>query len=186
MAPLLLALALLAQTQTDSDRAYVTQMAYARLDRAHAIAADPEILKAIAARNAAGETLDAIRTKDAAWVKDRTLPLRKELVQNACARRLRELVAADKLIVEGLVMDAQGALVCSTAETSDYWQGDEAKWQRTAQSKGGSFVDEPALDASTGVYAVQLSVLVKDRATTLGAVTLTLRLRAPAAAKTKP
>jgi hypothetical protein len=174
---LLLALIFLAQSQSESDRAYVTQMAYARLDRAKAVAADPEIRKAIAARNAVGESLDAVHAKDAAWIKDRAYPLRKELTQNACARRLRELVAADELIVEALVMDAQGALVCSTAETSDYWQGDEPKWQRTSQSKGGSFVDEPARDASAGVYAVQLSVLVKDRETRLGAVTLTLRLR---------
>ena len=76
-------------------------------------------------------------------------------------------------------MDAQGALVCATVETSDYWQGDEPKWQRV-QAKSPGFVDEPALDPSTGVYAVQLSVPVKDREAKVGALTLTLRLPKPA------
>lgn len=171
---LLLACVLFAQTPGDG-RTYATQMAYARLDRARSIAADPQIVRTVHAKNALGETMDAVRAKDAAWVRDSTYPLRKELTQNACARRLRELVAVDALIVEALVMDAQGSLVCSTTEASDYWQGDEPKWQRTVQAKAG-FVDEPALDSSTGVYAVQLSVLVKDGETRLGAVTLTLRL----------
>jgi hypothetical protein len=74
-------------------------------------------------------------------------------------------------------MDDRGALVCSTVETSDYWQGDELKWVRTFQQGREAFVDEPALDASTGFYAVQLSVPMIEASRRVGAVTFTLKLR---------
>jgi hypothetical protein len=38
-------------------------------------------------------------------------------------------------------------------------------------------VDEPALDASTGVYAIQVSVPIAEGSRRVGAVTLTLKLR---------
>jgi hypothetical protein len=74
-------------------------------------------------------------------------------------------------------MDDRGALVCSTVETSDYWQGDELKWIRTFQQGRDVFVEEPALDASTGVYAVQLSVPMTEGDKRVGAVTFTLKVR---------
>ena len=88
--------------------------------------------------------------------------------------RLRESVMP---VIEAFAMDDRGALVCSTVETSDYWQGDEMKWVRTFQQGREVFVDEPALDASAGVYAVQLSVPMTDGTRRVGAVTFTLKLR---------
>jgi hypothetical protein len=41
----------------------------------------------------------------------------------------------------------------------------------------GVFIDEPAMDASTGVFAVQLSRLVRDaHGKKVGALTLTLKI----------
>jgi hypothetical protein len=98
-------------------------------------------------------------------------------VGRPCSIRIRKLLADDPHVVEALVMDNRGALVCATVEASDYWQGDEAKWQRTYQDGKEVFVDSPALDPSTGVYAVQLSVLIAEGSSRLGAVTLTLKIR---------
>ena len=88
----------------------------------------------------------------------RNYPLRQQVVGRPCSIKVRKLVADDPNVVEALVMDDRGALVCATVESSDYWQGDEPKWQRTYQDGQEVFVDAPALDTSTGVYAVQLSV----------------------------
>lgn len=167
----------LAQSQDAAFLAQVRQLAYVRVSTAQTVAADPEIIRAVLAKNASGETLEAIHAKDARWVADRHFPLRAELTSGACARRLRELTVTDTQIVEAMVMDRRGALVCATVETSDYWQGDEAKWQKTFDAGSPSFVDEPSLDASTGMYAVQLSVLVKDGEKKVGALTFTLKLR---------
>ena len=74
-------------------------------------------------------------------------------------------------------MDERGASVCLSRETSDYWQGDEAKWRKTFVEGRDPFVDEPALDASSATYAVQLSVPVTEGTRRIGAVTLTLKVR---------
>jgi hypothetical protein len=149
---------------------------------ARTIARDAAVRGAVAAQNLKGETADQIKRKDAAWVANPRDPMRQAVVQAPCSARLRELVKDDALVVEAFVMDAQGAVVCSVAETSDYWQGDEPKWQRTFVEGREAFVDEPALDASTGAYALQLSVPLAEETKRIGAVTLTLKVhRSPAA-----
>jgi hypothetical protein len=79
---------LLAQTSADPGAVKARETAYARVAIADAIAADAELLRAIKAKNQAGET-------------------------------------------DADLMDAKGALVCASRETSDYWQGDEAKCAKT-------------------------------------------------------
>jgi hypothetical protein len=157
--------------------ARVKQTAYARGPRVTAIAADSVVRDAVAASNAVRETPEQVRRRDASWMANRTDPLRQAIVQAPCSARLRELVKDDPTIVEAFVMNDRGTLVCSVAETSDYWQGDEPKWQRTFVDGVDPFVDEPAFDASTGKYAIQISVPVASAARRIGAVTLTLKLK---------
>lgn len=167
---------LLAQARSSS-ALQARETAYARMPLADKIAGDPELLKAIAAKNHAVESPVDIRRIDGAWIHNPQYPLRKTLTSGPCADRMRKLVADDKLVVEAFLMDERGGLVCSTVETSDYWQGDEAKWQKTYRDGAQVFIDEPALDASTGAFAVQLSRLVTDaRGGKLGALTLTLKI----------
>ena len=134
---------------------------------AQKIAADPQIVAAVVAKNLVPESADQIHPHFA---------LRKQLVGNDCARRLRELAGPDSFIVEALLMDHNGALVCSTVETEDYWQGDEAKWAKTYADGGKVFLDEPTLDVNTDTYGIQLSVLVSQGDQKIGALTLTLKL----------
>ena len=166
----------LAQVSADPGALKARETAYARINLADKVTADADLVRAIKAKNAAGETDADIQKKDREWQANPRHPLRKELVQNACAARLTLLVKEDPIVVEAFLMDAKGALVCATHETSDYWQGDEAKWQKTFRDGKKVFVDDPALDASTGTYAVQLSALVSDAGAKIGALTLTLKV----------
>ncbi len=162
--------------------AAVKQMAHARVKLAEQVAADSEIRRAVAAKNAERESRQAIERKDQEWASSPAYPLRKALTSSPCAQRLRQLTAADPLVVEAILMDEQGANVCVSRETSDYWQGDEDKWRRPFVEGRAAFVDEPAFDASSATYAVQLSVPVADGARRIGALTLTLKVRKDAAA----
>jgi hypothetical protein len=153
------------------------ETAYERLRRAEAVARDPDVRRAVADSNTRAESLAEIQRKDAQWTSDPKYPLRQQIVGRPCSIKVRKLLAGDPAVVEALVMDDRGALVCATVETSDYWQGDEAKWQKTFKEGRESFVDAPALDASTGVYAVQISVPITEGAGRTGAVTLTLKLK---------
>ena len=164
--------ALLAQGATA-----VKQMAHARVKLAEQIAADPEIRKALAAKNAEGESQQTIEARDREWTQNPAAPRRKALTGSRCAVRLRELIAADPLVVEAILMDEHGANVCVSRETSDYWQGDEDKWKKPFLEGRAAFVDEPALDASSATYAVQLSVPLLEGRKRIGALTLTLKVR---------
>jgi len=152
------------------------ETAYARMPLVDRIAGDAEILKAVVAKNLVLESPGDIRRIDGDWRNNLRYPLRKSLTSGACADRLRKLVQDDKLVVEAFLMDERGGLVCGTVETSDYWQGDEPKWQKTYRDGAQVFVDEPALDPSTGAFAVQLSRMVSERSRKVGAVTLTLKI----------
>jgi hypothetical protein len=160
----------------------VKQMAHARVKLAEQIAADPEIRKAVAAKNAEGESQQTIEARDREWTQNPAAARRKALTGSRCAARLRELIAADALVVEGIVMDERGANVCVSRETSDYFQGDEDKWKKPYLEGRPAYVDEPAFDASSATYAVQLSVPVSDAGKRIGALTLTLKVRKDATA----
>ena len=152
------------------------ETAFARVPLADRIGGDPDLVKAIVAKNTAVESPADIRRLDEDWQGNPASPLRKSLTSGPCAERLRKLIQDDKLVVEAFLMDERGGLVCSTVVTSDYWQGDEAKWQKTYRDGAAIFVDEPALDASTGAFAVQMSRLVSDHGGKVGALTMTLKI----------
>ena len=112
------------------------------------IARDTAIHAAVVASNGVAESADEIKRRDAAWIANRRDPLRQVIVKAPCSDRVRELVKDDPLVVEAFVMNDRGTLVCSIAETSDYMQGDEPKWQKTFLEGKEAFVEEPAFDAS--------------------------------------
>jgi hypothetical protein len=166
--------ALLAQAQTP---AAVKQMAHARVKLAEQMAADPQLRKAVAAKNAERESDATREARDRDWTHNKASSLRKDLTSSPCAQRLREMIAADPLVVEAILMDERGSNVCVSRETSDYWQGDEDKWKKPFLEGRPAFVDEPAFDQSSATYAVQLSVPVSEGGRRIGALTLTLKVR---------
>jgi hypothetical protein len=160
--------------QTDAN---VRQAALARVSKARAMAAHPEIVGAVAAKNAQSETAQEIQARDRSWSQNPKDPLRAALTRSPCGERLRSLVADDPTIVEVILTDAHGANVCVSRETSDYWQGDEAKWEKPFKDGVDPFVDAPAFDASTGTFAIQMSVPVHQQGQRVGALTLTLKVQ---------
>jgi len=154
----------------------IKDTAYAHAARAQAIARDSSIHAAVSASNASVESPDLVRRRDALWIANLHDPLRQAIVQAPCSAKVREMVKDDPLVVEAFVMNDRGTLVCSLAETSDYWQGDESKWQGTFVGGKDPLVEEPAFDPSSGNYAIQVSVPIAEAGTRIGAVTLTLKL----------
>ncbi len=153
--------------------ARLRETAYARVGLAQTIARTPEVVAFVVAKNAQAEPMERVRYHDQRWADS---PLRKALTQDSCASALKSLTASDPAVVEVLLMDDQGALVCASAETSDYYQGDEAKWQKTFQEGLDPFIDTPSVDASTGKYSIQVSVPVTAGGRRIGALTLTVKL----------
>src|SRR3546814_10661759 len=74
-------------------------------------------------------------------------------------------------------MDDKGLNVGQSDVTSDYWQGDEAKWQKTySVGPNAIFVDKVDQDESTQKFQTQVSMSVVDPASgkAIGAVTVGL------------
>lgn len=65
-------------------------------------------------------------------------------------------------IAEVMLTDQQGRNVAISELTSDFWQGDEAKFQRLYQSELDYVFDEVSFDASTQRFLVHLSIPIKD------------------------
>lgn len=161
--------------------ARVRQTAYARMELATGVAHDAAIVGFVQAKNDSKESAAEVQKRDTRWQAGGEAELRKAMTTGPCADRLRALTKGDPFVLEAFLMDAQGALVCATHETSDYWQGDEAKWQKPVKEGLEAFVDEPAFDDSTQSYALQLSVPVLKAGARIGALTFTLKVPRPSA-----
>ncbi|MBZ8134183.1 hypothetical protein [Afifella sp. IM 167] len=83
------------------------------------------------------------------------------------------------LFVEIFVMDDKGLNVGQSSITSDFWQGDEAKFQKTfPQGPEAIFIDEPEWDENLKIWRAQVNKTLAeaDQNTSLGAVTVEVNL----------
>jgi hypothetical protein len=145
-----------------------------------AIVADPAIVAAIKAQNAAHAGLSQadIDAMDKAWMAEvaaASRPTIDPVMTNAVSDLLRARQAeAGGLFTEIFVMDNLGLNVAASDVTSDYWQGDEAKWQDTfLKGAGAIHISEVEFDESSQSYQAQLSVAITDPETgaVIGAAT---------------
>lgn len=105
-----------------------------------------------------------------------------DVLGNPAASMMRDRVdATDGAITEALLMDARGLNVAATRETSDYWQGDEAKYTETfLAGPGAVHYGEIGLDESTQQVQGQVSMTIVDSETgeAVGALTIGINLTA--------
>ena len=125
---------------------------------------DPVIVKAVKDENAKKKTLDAIKAQDKKWIETPGVAdYMKAIMESECGKQLRKLMKDLKFVDEIFVMDNQGANVAMTDKTSDYWQGDEAKFTECfKKGKGAVYISDVQFDESTQSYVVQASIPVKE------------------------
>ena len=143
---------------------------------------DPTLVAAVRAQNLAHARIgqDRIDALDLQWraeAKENGGPLVNDLMSRPVSITLRDKqVATAGFINEIFVMDNLGLNVAQSAVTSDYWQGDEGKWQKSygdGTGEGAVHISDVEFDESTGVFQSQVSIPVKDLETgkLLGAMT---------------
>ncbi len=139
------------------------------------------IVAAINAQNAQTAGFDQARIDelDTAWraeVGRSDTPTITPVLNNSASEYLRQQVAnAGGTITEVFIMDAHGLNVAASNITSDYWQGDEDKFQKTyGVGPGASHLGEIEFDESTQSYQGQISITIVDPATgqPIGAMTV--------------
>jgi hypothetical protein len=137
------------------------------------IGKDSLIIDAVKAQNAKRMSLDSIKQTDERWKSTAGIAdFMTDLMESKCGLHLRSMQDSNPSYVEIFVMDNQGANVCQSDKTSDYWQGDEAKFKNSYNGgKGAVFVDDVEFDDSTQAYITQVSVPVIDGEKVIGAIT---------------
>jgi len=118
-------------------------------------------IQAIQEQNRQNQSLDNIKVIDEEW-KNGTSPLIEELQNSKAGKYLKNIIIQQADVYnEAFLTDAQGANVAAYPTTSDYWQGDEAKFTDAfAEGKGQTYIGGVEFDDSTQTNAVQISVPV--------------------------
>ena len=171
-----------AGAQTDIRTAAVADYVNANI---RSLLQEPAIVNAILAQNAAHAGLGQaeIDDLDARWrteLSSAQRPMIEAQLSNPLSLYLKgRQRAAEGLITELFVMDNRGLNVGQSDITSDYWQGDEAKWQKSV-GEGLLYIEEAGRDDSTQLMQSQASLPIRDPQTgaVIGALTVGINLDA--------
>ncbi len=146
---------------------------------------DPKMIANIKAQNTKNDDLtqDEIQGLDKQW-RDEQRASHQPLIDKVLASPLSEFLKEMKSDNEGLfseifVMDNKGLNVGQSDITSDYWQGDEAKWQQTyLAGPEGLLIGDREFDESANKFLIQVSISVVDPDTqeAIGAATIGVSL----------
>ncbi len=137
------------------------------------------IINAVKAQNAKNASLgqaeiDKLDKKWRAEVGAGSKPMIDEVLSNALSGFLKNQQAASNgLYTEIFVMDNKGLNVGQSEVTSDYWQGDEAKWKKTfLAGTNAVHIGKVKKDESTQKFQSQLSLPIVDGGKNIGAITI--------------
>jgi len=152
-------------------------------DEAKSWISNPAVIAAVKAQNAkhAGLSQADIDSMDKQW-RAETEASSQPMIDEVLGRDISSFLkgqedASEGLITEIFVMDNKGLNVGQSGVTSDYWQGDEGKWQKTYQAGAGSMhISDVELDESTQTYQSQLSLPIEEGGSVIGAVTIGLNV----------
>jgi len=178
----LLALATVTQAQNATYRQFIEELLESNIKT---WIQEPAIINGVKAQNTKHASLapDDIQRLDQQWQverKSREQPLISGVLANPISSFLKEIKEKnDGLFSKIFVMDNKGLNVGQSDVTSDYWQGDEPKWQQTyLEGPGNLLIGKREFDESTGKFLIQVSVSVVDPATqeAIGAATIGVNL----------
>ena len=143
----------------------------------------PVVLMTLEASNAryAGLEQAGIDALDKQWVAEREVedqPLITAVLSSPLSNYLTRIQADSQgLFTAIFVMDGSGLNAGQSAITSDFWQGDEAKFQNTYQvGPDAVFVDDVEINEDTGTEIAQLNMSIAQDGKVVGAVTVDVNL----------
>lgn len=144
---------------------------------------DPVLVYALREQNETNKSIrpGKIQFLDETWIAEKGRgPMIFDLLDRQASVIVRDRRELSKgVITEIIVMDRFGLNVAISDPTSDYYQGDEAKYQETyLKGPGAVHVGEVEFDDSTQKYQTQVSMTVvdPDSGEPIGAVTFGIDL----------
>ncbi|NRD71675.1 hypothetical protein HQQ94_00080 [Shewanella sp. VB17] len=114
-------------------------------------------------------SVEEIEQRDQNWIQGKDVHLYEQLKSSLVSQILQAKIINSKVYVEAFVCDQQGVIVALYPKSSDYWQGDEAKFINSFnQGKGSIFIDKLSFDDSTNMYSVHVSIPIFHDNKTIG------------------
>ncbi len=143
------------------------------------LAKQVRFIKAVKNQNAMGLSLDDIKKRDKEWLSTGDNSALKDSMSSSDIGQYlsREIKNNGDKYNEMFLTDNQGANVAAYPLTSDYWQGDEAKFIKAFnEGQGKVYIGDLEFDESTKVNAIQISVPVKYGATAIGVLVIGVKV----------
>ncbi len=145
---------------------------------------NPVVEMSISAQNKRYETLpqEEVDQLDKQWRAERKSddqPLIAATLSSPLSSYLTQIQAASGgLFTEIFIMDAKGLNVGQSSITSDFWQGDEGKFQKTFPNGAAAvFIDEPEFHEGSSTWRTQVNLTVTGTdKKPIGAVTVEYNL----------
>lgn len=146
-----------------------------------AFAQSADVVAAIKAQNAKTKDYDQakITELDTTWRAETDAsdqPMIDSVLAEPVSQKLADVQEqSDGLYTEIFIMDAKGLNVGQSDATSDYWQGDEAKWKETfLVGPNAVHLSEVEEDESTQTFQSQVSMSITDpdSGSVIGAITV--------------
>jgi hypothetical protein len=147
--------------------------------------ADEVVTMSVAMHNDRYGTANAAEVErlDKQWVAERSAtkkPLISATLANPLSNYLTRVQAHSLgLLTEIIVFNRNGLNVGQSNITSDFWQGDEAKYQKTFPNGADAiFIDEPEFDDDSKTWRVQVNISIADpvQRAAIGAATFEINL----------
>jgi hypothetical protein len=156
----------------------ITQVLQDKIRVVQHMALNPLLVKAVRRQNA--QSLDAatIEQRDREWrTSGDDDPLKRALQSGDHAVVMQRFVEQDPALSGALLADNQGANVATYRLADDYWQGDEAEWEKTYnKGEGQVYVSPLQLNEETGVISMYVAAPVLDRSKTIGVLVVGVNL----------
>ncbi|MCI0513214.1 hypothetical protein L0128_08390 [candidate division KSB1 bacterium] len=147
-----------------------------KIEQLKKLGTEPVVIEAITTANEKNAllTVAEIDSLDLMW-KNNPIgnnPQIIEKISNPCANFLKRIQSEQPELLEIFVMDNRGLIVGESNVTSDYNQGDEAKWSEVF-GKEAIWYGSLEFDESSRTYGIQISVPVQK----IGAICATVNLK---------
>jgi len=139
-------------------------------------AADPIVVQAVREANEKLRPMREIELLDTMWQATRGVDkFIRSIIDHPAAERLRELRSSNPELQEAFLTDRLGANIATTNKTSDFYQGDEAKFTEAYHDGAGSvYIGKIARDESIQSFSVQIGVPVMDEGRAIGVLVVTV------------
>ncbi|CAM3668608.1 hypothetical protein VA7868_00184 [Vibrio aerogenes CECT 7868] len=160
---------------------YEAQLKELAFSKIEPLTTQPDVIDAIKAQNVKNASLseNQIIELDNTWraeVSASNPTLINQVLNNPLSMKLKETQEmSEGMFTEIFIMDNKGLNVGQSSMTSDYWQGDEAKWQQTYLKGPKSIhISEVEEDESTQTFQSQVSMSITDPSSgqVIGAITV--------------